>query len=65
MKVSNKTFKVHLDGYNITDALAGKSPSPREGGMSASLRRRLHRRVGSHMLSQLIAKLTAEEQKGR
>ena len=30
MKVGDKTFKVHLDGYNITDALAGKSPSPRE-----------------------------------
>src|SRR6185436_13888698 len=29
MKVGGKTFKVHLDGYNITDALAGKSPSPR------------------------------------
>jgi arylsulfatase len=29
MKVGNDTFKVHLDGYNITDALAGKSPSPR------------------------------------
>lgn len=29
MKVGNKTFKVHLDGYNITDALAGKSASPR------------------------------------
>jgi arylsulfatase len=29
MKVGNKTFKVHLDGYNLTDALAGKSPSPR------------------------------------
>ena len=29
MKVADKTFKVHLDGYNITDALAGKSPSPR------------------------------------
>ena len=29
MQVGNKTFKVHLDGYNITDALAGKSPSPR------------------------------------
>ena len=29
MKVGTKTFKVHLDGYNITDALAGKSPSPR------------------------------------
>jgi arylsulfatase len=28
-KVGNKTFKVHLDGYNIRDALAGKSPSPR------------------------------------
>jgi arylsulfatase len=27
--VGGKTFKVHLDGYNITDALAGKSPSPR------------------------------------
>ena len=24
MKVGDKTFKVHLDGYNITDALAGK-----------------------------------------
>ena len=29
MSVGNKTFKVHLDGYNITDALAGKGPSPR------------------------------------
>ena len=29
MNVGGKTFKVHLDGYNITDALAGKSPSPR------------------------------------
>ena len=29
MAVGNKTFKVHLDGYNITDALAGKSRSPR------------------------------------
>jgi arylsulfatase len=29
MKVGSKTFKVHIDGYNITDALAGKTPSPR------------------------------------
>ena len=29
MPVANKTFKVHLDGYNITDALAGKARSPR------------------------------------
>ena len=29
MQVGDKTFKVHLDGYNLTDALAGKSPSPR------------------------------------
>ena len=29
-KVGDKTFKVHLDGYNITDALAGKAPSPRK-----------------------------------
>jgi arylsulfatase A-like enzyme len=29
MKVGNKTFKVHLDGYNITDTLAGKSATPR------------------------------------
>ncbi len=29
MKVGDKTFKVHLDGYNVTDALAGKSASPR------------------------------------
>jgi arylsulfatase len=29
MQVGNKTFKVHLDGYNVTDALAGKSASPR------------------------------------
>jgi arylsulfatase len=29
MHVGGKTFKVHLDGYNLTDALAGKSPSPR------------------------------------
>jgi len=29
MKVGDKTFKVHLDGYNITDALAGRAPDPR------------------------------------
>lgn len=29
MPVGNKTFKVHLDGYDITAALAGQSPSPR------------------------------------
>jgi arylsulfatase len=29
MTVGNKTFKVHLDGYNITDAFAGKTLSPR------------------------------------
>jgi arylsulfatase len=29
VKVGNKSFKVHLDGYNITDALTGKSPSVR------------------------------------
>ncbi len=29
MKVGDKTFKVHLDGYDITDALAGRAPSPR------------------------------------
>jgi arylsulfatase len=28
-KIGNKTFKVHLDGYDIRNALAGKSPSPR------------------------------------
>ena len=28
MKVGDKTFKVHLDGYNITDTLAGKAPEP-------------------------------------
>ena len=30
MKVGDKTFKVHLDGYNLTDYLAGKSPDPRK-----------------------------------
>jgi arylsulfatase len=29
MTVGNQSFKVHLDGYDITDALAGKAPSPR------------------------------------
>jgi arylsulfatase A-like enzyme len=29
MKVGKKNFKVHLDGYDITAALAGKGPSPR------------------------------------
>ena len=29
MKVGDKTFKVHLDGYNQMPTLAGKSPSPR------------------------------------
>jgi arylsulfatase len=30
MKIGSKNFKVHLDGYNIADALAGKTPSPRK-----------------------------------
>jgi arylsulfatase A-like enzyme len=30
MKVGDKTFKVHLDGYNITDSLAGKAEDPRK-----------------------------------
>jgi arylsulfatase A-like enzyme len=29
MKVGNTTFKVHIDGYNIMDALAGKTKDPR------------------------------------
>jgi arylsulfatase A-like enzyme len=29
MKVGEKTFKVHLDGYDVTEALAGRAPSPR------------------------------------
>jgi arylsulfatase len=29
MQVGSKTFKVHLDGYNVMDALAGKAPDPR------------------------------------
>jgi arylsulfatase len=28
-QVGDKTFKVHLDGYDITDYLAGKGPDPR------------------------------------
>jgi arylsulfatase len=28
--VGGKTFKVHLDGFDITSALAGKGPSPRK-----------------------------------
>ncbi|MGI9220337.1 MAG: arylsulfatase [Woeseiaceae bacterium] len=28
-RVNKKKFKVHLDGYDVTDALAGKAPSPR------------------------------------
>jgi arylsulfatase len=30
MKVGNKTFKVHLDGYDLTPAIGGKAPSPRK-----------------------------------
>jgi len=29
MRVGKKTFKVHLDGYDITNALAAREPSPR------------------------------------
>jgi arylsulfatase len=45
MKVGAKTFRVHLDGYDLTDALAGRSPSPRheffyfnDDGLLAALR---------------------------
>jgi arylsulfatase len=30
MKAGSRTFKVHLDGYDLTKALAGKEPSPRK-----------------------------------
>lgn len=30
MKIGARTFKVHLDGYDLTSALAGKTPSPRK-----------------------------------
>ena len=29
MKVGGKSFKVHLDGYNVLDTFAGKAPNPR------------------------------------
>ncbi len=29
-KAGDKTFKVHLDGYDLTNFLAGKAPSPRK-----------------------------------
>jgi arylsulfatase len=29
-KAGTKSFKVHLDGYNLTDYLAGKAPDPRK-----------------------------------
>lgn len=29
MKIGSQTFKVHLDGYDIREALAGRAPSPR------------------------------------
>ena len=29
MQVGNKTFKVHLDGYNVTDVARGQGPNPR------------------------------------
>jgi arylsulfatase len=29
MQVGSKTFKVHLDGYDLRDAFAGKTPGPR------------------------------------
>jgi len=30
MKVGDKTFKVHLDGYGLTPGVGGKAPSPRK-----------------------------------
>jgi arylsulfatase len=45
MNVGGKTFKVHLDGYDITDSLAGRGPDPRheyfyfnDGGSLVGLR---------------------------
>ena len=39
MKVGDKTFKVHLDGYNLTDALAGKVTQPAQGVLLLQRRR--------------------------
>ena len=39
MKVGDKTFKVHLDGYNLTDALAGKVAQPAQGVLLLQRRR--------------------------
>ena len=39
MKAGDKTFKVHLDGYNITDALAGKAAQPAQGVLLLQRRR--------------------------
>jgi arylsulfatase A-like enzyme len=45
MKVGDKTFKVHLDGYNITDALAGKAPTPAPRVLLLQRRRLARRRA--------------------
>ena len=47
MKVGDKTFKVHLDGYNITDALAGKAPEPAQGVLLLQRRRLARRRCAT------------------
>ena len=39
MKVGKKTAKVHLDGYNITDRLAGKGDEPAQGILLLERRR--------------------------
>ena len=47
MKVGDKTFKVHLDGYNITDALAGKVAQPAQGVLLLQRRRLARRRCAT------------------
>ena len=62
MKVGDKTFKVHLDGYNITDALAGKAPEPAQGVLLLQ-RRRLARRTALRAMENRLCR-TARDRSG-
>ena len=59
MKVGDKTFKVHLDGYNLTDAAGRQVAQPAQGVLL--LQRRRHARGAAFQSMEVGLRRTARE----